>query len=41
MNLVAKEYVAAQDPENPGALILSALCRRGTMNSGCVAGEPL
>ncbi|WP_045727030.1 alpha,alpha-trehalose-phosphate synthase (UDP-forming) [Xanthomonas sp. GPE 39] len=25
MNLVAKEYVAAQDPENPGVLILSLL----------------
>jgi trehalose 6-phosphate synthase len=25
MNLVAKEYVAAQDPEDPGVLILSAL----------------
>ena len=24
MNLVAKEYVAAQDPEDPGVLILSA-----------------
>jgi trehalose 6-phosphate synthase len=23
MNLVAKEYIAAQDPENPGALVLS------------------
>jgi len=23
MNLVAKEYIAAQDPENPGILILS------------------
>jgi trehalose 6-phosphate synthase len=23
MNLVAKEFVAAQDPENPGALVLS------------------
>jgi trehalose 6-phosphate synthase len=23
MNLVAKEYVAAQDPDNPGVLILS------------------
>jgi trehalose 6-phosphate synthase len=23
MNLVAKEYVASQDPENPGVLILS------------------
>jgi trehalose 6-phosphate synthase len=25
MNLVAKEYVAAQDPESPGALVLSTL----------------
>ncbi|HQT54267.1 MAG TPA: trehalose-6-phosphate synthase, partial [Phenylobacterium sp.] len=25
MNLVAKEYVAAQDPEDPGVLILSEL----------------
>ncbi len=25
MNLVAKEYIAAQDPENPGALVLSHL----------------
>ncbi|MGO8915811.1 MAG: alpha,alpha-trehalose-phosphate synthase (UDP-forming) [Stellaceae bacterium] len=25
MNLVAKEYVAAQDPEDPGALVLSCL----------------
>ncbi len=25
MNLVAKEYVAAQDPENPGMLVLSEL----------------
>src|SRR5262249_8529013 len=23
MNLVAKEYIAAQDPENPGVLVLS------------------
>ena len=23
MNLVAKEYVAAQDPQNPGVLVLS------------------
>lgn len=26
MNLVAKEYVAAQDPEAPGVLVLSSLC---------------
>jgi trehalose 6-phosphate synthase len=25
MNLVAKEYVAAQDPEDPGMLVLSSL----------------
>jgi len=25
MNLVAKEYVAAQDPEDPGVLVLSML----------------
>jgi trehalose 6-phosphate synthase len=25
MNLVAKEYVASQDPENPGVLVLSRL----------------
>ena len=25
MNLVAKEYVASQNPENPGALVLSPL----------------
>ncbi len=26
MNLVAKEYVASQDPDDPGALVLSELC---------------
>ncbi|HEU0031512.1 MAG TPA: trehalose-phosphatase [Kofleriaceae bacterium] len=26
MNLVAKEYVAAQDPQNPGVLVLSKFC---------------
>ena len=25
MNLVAKEYIAAQDPEDPGMLVLSSL----------------
>ena len=25
MNLVAKEYVASQDPDNPGVLVLSLL----------------
>ncbi len=26
MNLVAKEFIAAQDPENPGVLVLSRFC---------------
>jgi trehalose 6-phosphate synthase len=26
MNLVAKEYVAAQDPDDPGVLVLSRFC---------------
>lgn len=26
MNLVAKEFIAAQDPENPGVLVLSKFC---------------
>jgi trehalose 6-phosphate synthase len=26
MNLVAKEYVASQDPANPGVLVLSRFC---------------
>jgi trehalose 6-phosphate synthase len=26
MNLVAKEYVASQDPTNPGVLVLSRFC---------------
>src|SRR5213078_3699685 len=33
MNLVAKEYVAAQDPEDPGVLILSRFAG--------AAGQPL
>ena len=28
MNLVAKEYVAAQDPDDPGVLVLSGLPAR-------------
>ncbi len=28
MNLVAKEYIAAQDPDDPGVVILSRICRR-------------
>ena len=30
MNLVAKEYVAAQDPEDPGVLILSRFAGAAT-----------
>ena len=33
MNLVAKEYVAAQDPENPGVLVLSRFRRGRRANS--------
>ena len=29
MNLVAKEYIAAQDPEDPGVLVLSQVRRSG------------
>ena len=29
MNLVAKEYVAAQDPNDPGVLVLSRFAGRG------------
>src|SRR5690606_7963903 len=39
MNLVAKEFVAAQDPENPGVLILSTLAwmhvAGASASSGC------
>ena len=34
MNLVAKEYVAAQDPDDPGVLDPVALCRRGRGDDG-------
>ncbi|MGQ7829755.1 alpha,alpha-trehalose-phosphate synthase (UDP-forming) [Altererythrobacter sp. Z27] len=44
MNLVAKEYVAAQDPEDPGALILSrfagAARQLGTDVEGAVLVNP-
>ncbi len=33
MNLVAKEYIAAQDPEDPGVVILSRFCRRAPSSS--------
>jgi trehalose 6-phosphate synthase len=34
MNLVAKEYVASQDPEDPGVLVLSSLCGAADELSG-------
>jgi trehalose 6-phosphate synthase len=40
MNLVAKEYVAAQDPEDPGVLILSRFAGRGGATHGGAAVNP-
>ena len=41
MNLVAKEYVAAQDPEDPGVLILSQFAGASEQLESGAAGEPL
>lgn len=40
MNLVAKEFVAAQDPEDPGALILSSLAGAARELDGAVIVNP-
>ncbi len=40
MNLVAKEYVAAQDPEAPGALVLSAFAGAAQELDGAVIVNP-
>jgi trehalose 6-phosphate synthase len=40
MNLVAKEYVAAQDPENPGVLILSQFAGAATELIDAVLTNP-
>ncbi len=40
MNLVAKEYVAAQDPEDPGALILSRFAGSAAECSGALLVNP-
>ncbi len=40
MNLVAKEYVAAQDPEDPGALVLSMLAGAAKEMDGAVLVNP-
>jgi trehalose 6-phosphate synthase len=42
MNLVAKEYVAAQDPENPGVLVLSQFAGAAEeLDDGAVIINPL
>ena len=41
MNLVAKEFVAAQDPADPGVLVLSTLAGRGSRAHHRTAGESL
>ena len=40
MNLVAKEYVACQNPEDPGALVLSTLCGAAKELSSAVLINP-
>ncbi|KAA2211721.1 alpha,alpha-trehalose-phosphate synthase (UDP-forming) [Teichococcus oryzae] len=41
MNLVAKEYVAAQDPEDPGVLILSQFAGAAEAMDGALLVNPL
>jgi trehalose 6-phosphate synthase len=40
MNLVAKEFVAAQDPENPGALVLSRFAGAARQLEGALLVNP-
>ncbi len=40
MNLVAKEYVAAQDPDDPGVLVLSRLAGAAAELDGAVLVNP-
>lgn len=40
MNLVAKEYVAAQDPEDPGVLVLSQFAGAAAQMSAAVIANP-
>ncbi|MCP5961356.1 trehalose-6-phosphate synthase, partial [Klebsiella pneumoniae] len=40
MNLVAKEYIAAQDPENPGVLILSKYAGAAEQMSQALIVDP-
>jgi trehalose 6-phosphate synthase len=41
MNLVAKEYVSAQDPENPGVLVLSQFAGAAQELNGALIVNPL
>ena len=41
MNLVAKEYVAAQDPDNPGVLVLSSFAGAAETMDGALLVNPL
>jgi len=40
MNLVAKEYVAAQNPEDPGALVLSCFAGAAQEMDGAILVNP-
>jgi len=40
MNLVAKEYIAAQDPENPGVLVLSQFAGAAEELDGAILVNP-
>jgi trehalose 6-phosphate synthase len=40
MNLVAKEYVAAQDPEDPGVLLLSRFAGAASEMDGALLANP-
>ena len=40
MNLVAKEFVAAQDPDDPGVLVLSTLAGAADEMSGALLVNP-
>jgi trehalose 6-phosphate synthase len=41
MNLVAKEYVAAQDPDDPGVLVLSQFAGAAQELNGALIVNPL
>ncbi|MFP3481068.1 trehalose-6-phosphate synthase, partial [Burkholderia sp. SIMBA_057] len=41
MNLVAKEYVSAQDPENPGVLVLSRFAGAAQELDGALIVNPV